>query len=76
MEKQQAKSNSWINRRKVLKAGDEAIDTVKAIQEIQKQTGIKLTYDKVNKVWMMPARVDYGLGIKKSAVKCGKSNLK
>ncbi len=45
----------------VLKAGDEAVDTVKAIQEIQKQTGIKLTYDKVNKVWTTPAGLDYGL---------------
>lgn len=45
----------------VLKAGDETVDTVKAVQEIQKQTGIKLTYDKVNKVWMTPAGLDYGL---------------
>ncbi|MFQ3035406.1 DUF637 domain-containing protein [Neisseria meningitidis] len=48
----------------VLKAGDEAVDTAKAIQEIQKQTGIKLTYDKVNKVWTTPAGLDYGLDAK------------
>ena len=48
----------------VLKAGDEAINTAKAVQEIQKQTGIKLTYDKVNKVWTTPAGLDYGLGSK------------
>ena len=45
----------------VLKAGDEAVDTAKAIQEIQRQTGIKLSYDKVNKVWTTPAGLDYGL---------------
>ncbi|WP_050893055.1 two-partner secretion domain-containing protein [Neisseria meningitidis] len=48
----------------VLKAGDEAVDTAKAIQEIQKQTGIKLTYDKVNKVWTTLAGLDYGLDAK------------
>ncbi|ASK27148.1 hemagglutinin [Neisseria chenwenguii] len=45
----------------VLKTGDEVVDSAKAVQEIQKQTGIKLTYDKVNKVWTTPAGLDYGL---------------
>ena len=48
----------------VLKAGDEAVDSAKAVQEIYKQTGIKLTYDKINKVWTTPAGLDYGLDLK------------
>ena len=34
------------------------------INQIQQQIGIKLVFDKTNKVWTTPAGLDYGLGSK------------